>query len=391
MLEQRERPLARAAVEARLQRPDLLHRRGEAARDRELVGLLVEHVVHRREQRRRRAIAARFARLPRREHLVPEQRGEEERRRHRAFLADAEIGLREREAHELLAEGLLEDHVEQRQDAVVQPFGAQPLHAVRGVPGEEQLQHLVEHPRRRHVVDQLRHLADRGARLGLDLEVELRREPDRAQHPDRVLAEAHQRIADDAHAALAQIGHAVVPVEHRLGGRVVVQRVHREVAPRGVLLARAVDVVAQDAPGLLVHLAGRRGAEGGHLDHLVLEHRVHELEAPPDEPRAAHVLVDVLGEGVGRDVEVLRLHAEHEVAHRAADHVGLVPVAREHLAHLAGAVADRVAADAVLGGGIDLGLVARADAQDAADEALDQRVGTKRGAADAAAGASRQP
>ena len=259
------------------------------------------------------------------------------------------------------------------------------------MPGKEELQHLVEHPRRRDVVDQLRHLADRGARLGLDLEVELRREPDRAQHPDRILAEAHQRIADDAHAALAEIGHAAVPVEDRLGGRVVVQGVHREVAARGVLLARAVDVVAQNAPRFLVHLAGRRGAEGGHLDHLVLEHRVHELEATADETGPAHVLVDILGKGVGGDVEVLRLHAEHQVAHRAPDDVGLVPVAGEHLAHLAGAVADGIAADAVLGGGKDLGLVARADAEDAANEALDQRVGTKRGAADSAADASRQP
>src|SRR6266496_5239807 len=54
MLDEPERTPARALQETRLQRPDLLDRRFEAARDGELFCLLLEHGVHRREQRRNR-------------------------------------------------------------------------------------------------------------------------------------------------------------------------------------------------------------------------------------------------------------------------------------------------------------------------------------------------
>src|SRR5262245_61025957 len=79
MREEAERPLARALVEPRLDRPDLLHRRGQPPRDVELDGLELDHVVHRRVERRHRALALRLARAPRGEHLVPQQRREQER------------------------------------------------------------------------------------------------------------------------------------------------------------------------------------------------------------------------------------------------------------------------------------------------------------------------
>src|SRR5581483_11029730 len=88
-LEQAVGTLPPALVEARLHHPHLAHRRGQLARDRELLALDIEHLVHRVLQGGDRALAAPLARLPRRKHLVPEERGEEKRGRYRALGAHA--------------------------------------------------------------------------------------------------------------------------------------------------------------------------------------------------------------------------------------------------------------------------------------------------------------
>src|SRR5207249_1647895 len=64
--------------------------------------------------------------------------------------------------------------------------------------------------------------------------------------------------------------------------------------------------------------------------------------------RAPEGLVHFFGIGVGGDVEVLGTKAEQQVAHRAAHDIRLIAVAVEHLADLARALRDRLAADAVL-------------------------------------------
>jgi hypothetical protein len=118
--------------------------RGEAARDGELRALRVEHFVHGRLERGTGRSPRAWRAFDCREHFVPEQRGEQEGRRHRPAGEHALVGLREREGDEALAERLLEDHVEQRQESLVQPHLAQLPQAGAGVAGEQQLEHLVE-------------------------------------------------------------------------------------------------------------------------------------------------------------------------------------------------------------------------------------------------------
>jgi hypothetical protein len=80
----------------------------------------------------------------------------------------------------------------------------------------------------------------------------------------------------------------MVVVDHRLRGRVVVERIHREVAPRGIFGDRAEDVVAQHAAVLVLDRMGIvRGAEGGHLQRLAALHDMHDLEAAADDAGAA--------------------------------------------------------------------------------------------------------
>src|SRR6267154_579771 len=117
-------------------------------------------------------------------------------------------------------------------------------------------------------------------------------------------------------------------------------------------------------------------AERRDLHGLFAEHHVHELEAPADQARAPEDLVHILGIRVGRDVEVLGAQAQQQVAHRAAHDVRLVAVAVQHLADLARALRDRLAADSVLFLRDGSWPGAGAEPEDAPNEFLDQ-VGRK--------------
>src|SRR5207245_11678883 len=101
-----------------------------------------------------------------------------------------------------------------------------------------------------------------------------------------------------------------------LARRIVIQRVDREVAPDGIVLARAVDVVAHNATmfiddmvvfgeSVAIMLFGLRRsarAAGRDLHGLLAERHVPELAPLPDEARAPEHLVHLFGIGVGGDL-----------------------------------------------------------------------------------------
>jgi len=245
------------------------------------------------------------------------------------------VGLRQRQRHKALAQRLLEDHVEQRQDAFGQSLLAQLAHAGARMPGHEQLQHFVVQARRRHVLEQRREAPDRRLGGGFDGEAKLRRQPHGAQHAHRVFAKARLRVADHAQQVLLQVGHAAVVVDDLLARRVEIQGIDGEVAPARILLLVAEHVVAQHAAVLvLLGGVGVGGAEGGGLHRFPPEHHVHQAEAPADDDGAPEQGLHLFGARVGGDVEVLRRDAEQQVAHRAAHHVGGVARIAQHVAHL---------------------------------------------------------
>ena len=114
----------------------------------------------------------------------------------------------------------------------------------------------------------------------------------------------------------------------------------------------AEHVVAQDAAvlvALVLLFVGRDpAAEGRHLDRLRPAHHVHQPEAPPDDARAAENGAHLFGCGVGRDIEVLGLEVEQQVAHRAAHHERLVAGLLQPRGHPPRARADALALDAML-------------------------------------------
>src|SRR5262249_43801418 len=112
VLEQPERPLSGALLEARLERPDFLDRRLEPAGNRQPRSLLLEHAVHGVEERGPRPFAGALGGVPARQHFVPEQRRKQKRRGDGLVLAHAGVGVGERQLDEALSERLLQNHVQ---------------------------------------------------------------------------------------------------------------------------------------------------------------------------------------------------------------------------------------------------------------------------------------
>ena len=95
-------------------------------------------------------------------------------------------------------------------------------------------------------------------------------------------------------------------------------------------------------------------AEGGDFDDLAAKSDVDDSKAPADDAGVAKQGIHFLGGGIGGDVEVLGVTPQEQVANRAADKVGLMPLAAQARHDLERVVADVLARDAVLVPGNDV-------------------------------------
>ena len=103
-------------------------------------------------------------------------------------------------------------------------------------------------------------------RRRVDEKAQLGGEAHGPQHAHRVFAVALPGVADDAQGLLLQIGDAVVVIDHRLGGRVVVEGVGGEIAPRRVLRWLPKTLSWSTRPCSSVLASSPQGAaEGGDL------------------------------------------------------------------------------------------------------------------------------
>ena len=239
----------------------------------------------------------------------------------------------------------------------------------------QQLEHFVEQAALRHIGQQRQTLLQRAGRRLVQLEFELVQLGGKTHGADdahRVLAVTRSRIANHADGAFLRILHTLVVVDHDLALGVVIHGVEREIAPRRILFLRAPDVVAQHATagihrmlhalerapaGLLVavHLLGCRsiqiGAEGRHLDHLMLApapvHHVHDAEPAPDDEGATEQALHLLGRGRGGHIEILGLESQNQVTHRAADDIGLETRLLEREHHVDGTLVHQLGIDLV--------------------------------------------
>jgi hypothetical protein len=122
-------------------------------------------------------------------------------------------------------------------------------------------------------------------------------ERDRANHPHRIFAQPHVRIANRAHDAGAQIVEAADVVDDRESGDVVEQRVDREVAAERVLFRRAERVVVVNevlafgvdgsgagTPSCTIPRRARPGGGTSRPRSRSAELHVGEAEAAADDP-----------------------------------------------------------------------------------------------------------
>ena len=187
----------------------------------------------------------------------------------------------------------------------------------------EQLVQLGGDPLARQVDDQPGPCLDPGQRGRLDPEVEGRGEPDRPDHPERVLLEAFPGFADRSQHPVVDIEDAAVGVDER---RRVTRsgppghRVDREVAARQIDLDRVAELDPERPPEVVVVVIGPEGRD------------LEDLARLPDRDGPEAVLVDgarkeldqAFGACVRREVPIGREPVEGQVAQRAADDVGRV-------------------------------------------------------------------
>ena len=129
-----------------------------------------------------------------------------------------------------------------------------------------------------------------------------------------------------------------------LGHGIEVERIDREIAPPRVFRLGAEHVVAQHAAVLVLFGGVRIGRpESGYFDRLRAQHHVHEAKTPADDEGAAKERFHLLRPRVRGDVEVLRLDAEEEIPHCAADDVTRESGLAQGRAHLRSRRADRIA------------------------------------------------
>ncbi len=100
-------------------------------------------------------------------------------------------------------------------------------------------------------------------------------------------------------------------------------------------------------------IAGLRRTKGRHFDRLGSHMDMDETEPAPDHERPSEERLDLFGPRVGRDVEVLRLDAEQQVAHRASDNERLEARLLEASGYLQRTPGKLVPPDRVVRGPVD--------------------------------------
>ena len=241
---------------------------------------------------------------------------------------------------------------------------------------QEQLQCFIEQTRRRDAVEQISESTNRRLGLARHLEIQLGGKAYRTQHAHRILAITFIGVANQLQPSRAYILRAAGKVPQRKVIHAVVKRIGGEVAAPYIGLDRTVDVVAQQPSGfidrpvcrvqvsrnvgiavgiffLTLALRGGRGAKRRDLDDLIAKVHVREPEAPPDQTAIAKEPAHLLGQCIGRDVEILRFDTQQQIAHRAAHQESLVPRLLESVQYFQGIWRDLVARNRMLGSGDD--------------------------------------
>ncbi|EEF25789.1 conserved hypothetical protein, partial [Ricinus communis] len=167
-------------------------------------------------QGRNDMLAALLVFLPGLQHLMPQQGCEQEARVGRLTGQNTLIGIFQRQHDKFLTQRLFQHHVQQRQQTVMQLLSAQGIDALNRMTRQEQLEHLIKQAARRHIFEQVSQFAYRCFCRALQLQTQFGRQTYRAQHAHRIFLVTRDGIANHAQGFGADIGDAMMKVQHFL-------------------------------------------------------------------------------------------------------------------------------------------------------------------------------
>ena len=223
----------------------------------------------------------------------------------------------------------------QRRDLGQHPIGEAGIHqqtdAAPRRRGQQQLRQLIAHALGRDAVDLGGQPGHRLAGLVLDLEPELRREPGGAEHPQRIIAERALGRRRSAQGLREQVLDTTRGIDEGELRQPQGKRVHREVpADQVVFEARPEHHLGLAGVAVVGICAVRRD-----LHRLARDAGADRAEVAADVPVRIgdrfHDREDLVGRGIRREIEVVRVATEEGVAHRAAHEGELVPRCLERL------------------------------------------------------------
>ena len=229
---------------------------------------------------------------------------------------------------------VLESHRRKlRQELVGQPgVDEEPQSSSRMI-GDEQLVELVADPLSRHDLEPRRHLAYRRYQLGCRRQLVRGDEAGRAEHPQRVVAEADLRSDRGAQDTGREIDGAVERVDQRGGvvtaGQLQCHGVHREIAARQIRIDLVGEHDVRLARFIGVRLGPKRRDLIGPLEPALgianlSADRAELLALGPDRVRpSVQAALDLRRASVGRqvEIEVAATRRDEQIAHGAADEV----------------------------------------------------------------------
>ena len=189
---------------------------------------------------------------------------------------------------------------------------------------------LLTHPLGGQAPDLARAAEDRLPGQRFDAEAETRREPERAQGAQAILAHARLGIPDGAQHSRGEVALPAKWVAQFTQRRGPCHRVDREVAAGQVIVERDAELdVRMSAVGLHVAPEGRDLVEPA----VPVEH-AHGAMLDADWHRAHEEPLHLLRAGTRREIPVVVGVAEQGIPNRAADAPRLEPGALEHLGDL---------------------------------------------------------
>ena len=244
------------------------------------------------------------------------------------------VGLSQDRTHPVHATLVLHHIVQDWHQIFGKTVFLQHLKASKRMSRGEKFQCFVKQARRRNMPEQATIGLHRIQCVRLGLKTEFSHETQHAQHAHGIFTKARFRLADDAQHLIVQITHPAVVIKYHLALHVVVQRIDRHVAARGVRLDIAIDVIAQYASvfiGFLIFQIIR--AKGRNLNQIALVQHMHDAKTSPNDARATEQFQYLLGTCIGRHVKVLRNVAEEQIAHRTTNDIGLKARFAQSLTH----------------------------------------------------------